>query len=59
MSRQHDALLKRMCQNNDTLEKARSILHTASIKTAPGSGYELGQGAPGLPAICAYVAAEQ
>ncbi|KAI0755054.1 hypothetical protein C8Q80DRAFT_1266561 [Daedaleopsis nitida] len=59
MSRQHDALLKRICGDGDTLERARAILHTASIKTAPGSGYDLGQGASGLPAICACLAAEQ
>ncbi|KAH9891567.1 hypothetical protein C8Q73DRAFT_649647 [Cubamyces lactineus] len=59
MSRAHHELLKRLCHNTDTLEKAKSILHTASIKTAQGSGYELGQGLSGLPAICAYIAAEE
>ncbi|KAI0632344.1 hypothetical protein C8Q77DRAFT_1197631 [Trametes polyzona] len=59
MSRAHQLLLKKLCHNDDTLERAKAVLHTASIKTAPGSGYELGQGASGLPAICAYIAAEE
>ncbi|KAI0661963.1 hypothetical protein C8Q70DRAFT_961499 [Cubamyces menziesii] len=59
MSRAHHELLKRLCHDTDTLERAKSILHTASIKTAQGSGYELGQGLSGLPAICAYIAAEE
>ncbi|KAL7279985.1 hypothetical protein ACG7TL_006396 [Trametes sanguinea] len=59
MSRAHHLLLKKLCHNDDTLERAKSILHTASIKTGQGSGYELGQGLSGLPAICAYIAAEE
>ncbi|KAI8971164.1 hypothetical protein BD414DRAFT_449173 [Trametes punicea] len=59
MSRAHHLLLTKLCHNDDTLERAKSILHTASIKTAQGSGYELGQGLSGLPAICAYIAAEE
>ncbi|KAI0648092.1 hypothetical protein C8Q79DRAFT_1087085 [Trametes meyenii] len=59
MSRAHQELLKRICHNRDTLERAKAVLHTASIKTAQGSGYELGQGSSGLPAICAYLAAEE
>ncbi|KAI0670822.1 hypothetical protein C8Q78DRAFT_1129698 [Trametes maxima] len=59
MSRAHQELLKRLCHNRDTLERAKAVLHTASIKTVQGSGYELGQGSSGLPAICAYLAAEE
>ncbi|TBU27205.1 hypothetical protein BD309DRAFT_1000465 [Dichomitus squalens] len=59
MSRHHEQLLRRICQNEPTFSKAKTILHTASLKTTPGSGYELGQGATGLPAICAYIAAEE
>lgn len=59
MSRAHQLLLKKLCHNDETLERARAILNTASIKTAPGSGYELGQGSSGLSAICAYIAAEE
>ncbi|KAI0769017.1 hypothetical protein BD413DRAFT_628852 [Trametes elegans] len=59
MSRAHHLLLKKICHNLETLERAKAVLHTASIKTAQGSGYELGQGSSGLPAICAYIAAEE
>ncbi|RPD62320.1 hypothetical protein L226DRAFT_611087 [Lentinus tigrinus ALCF2SS1-7] len=64
MSRQHDSLLERLCSedgkvNVDTFNKAKAILHTAKLKTGPGSGYALGEGATGLPAICAYIAAEK
>ncbi|KAI0670824.1 hypothetical protein C8Q78DRAFT_1032174, partial [Trametes maxima] len=40
MSRAHQELLKRVCHNNDALERAKAVLHTASIKAAQGSGYE-------------------
>ena len=64
MSRQHDSLLRQLCSdgeqiNVETFEKAKSVLYTAKLKTGPGSGYELGEGATGLPAICAYLAAEK
>ncbi|KAI0699314.1 hypothetical protein C8T65DRAFT_793293 [Cerioporus squamosus] len=64
MSRQHDILLKQLCSdgediNFETFNKAKSLLNTAKLKTVPGSGYELGEGATGLPAICAYIAAEK
>lgn len=59
MSHLHDQLLKRLCNNSQTLSKAKEILHAAGIRTAQGSGYELGQGVGGLPAICAYLAAEE
>ncbi|KAL1950360.1 hypothetical protein VTO73DRAFT_5484 [Trametes versicolor] len=59
MSRAHQLLLKKLCHHEETLERAKAILNTASIKTAPGSGYELGQGSSGLSAICAYIAAEE
>ncbi|KAI0354887.1 hypothetical protein OH77DRAFT_1480990 [Trametes cingulata] len=59
MSRAHHQLLRRICHNNETFERAKDVLHTASIKTAPGSGYDLGPGSSGLPAICAYIAAQE
>lgn len=59
MSRHHDQLVGLLCRNDATFTKAKAILHTASLKTAPGSGYDLGPGAGGLPAVCAYIAAEQ
>lgn len=60
MSRQHDVLLRNLCgTREDTFTKAKSILHTVSIKTGPGTGYDLGQGASGFAAVCAYIAAEQ
>ncbi|KAI0365719.1 hypothetical protein BV20DRAFT_1003672 [Pilatotrama ljubarskyi] len=59
MSRAHQQLLKRICHNSVTFERAKEVLHTASIKTTQGSGYELGQGLSGLPAICAYIAAQE
>ncbi len=59
MSRHHDQLVRLLCHNDATFSKAKAILHTASLKTTPGSGYDLGPGASGLPAICAYIAAEE
>ncbi|KAM5530177.1 hypothetical protein V8D89_016159 [Ganoderma adspersum] len=59
MSRHHDQLVRLLCHNDATFAKAKAILHTASLKTAHGSGHDLGPGASGLPAVCAYIAAEQ
>lgn len=59
MSRHHDQLLGLICNNKATFVKAKAILHTASLKTIPGSGYDIGPGASGLPAICAYIAADE
>ncbi|KAI1793383.1 hypothetical protein LXA43DRAFT_1092922 [Ganoderma leucocontextum] len=43
MSRHHDQLVRLLCHNDATFKKAKAILHTASLKTTPGSGYDLGQ----------------
>lgn len=48
--------LQKMCGKEDTLEKSRSILRLATLKTTPGSGYDIGSGVTGLPPICAYIA---
>ncbi|KAJ3759551.1 hypothetical protein EV360DRAFT_82023 [Lentinula raphanica] len=56
---QHDHLLKRLCgSSGSTLERARDLLHTVTVKTAPGTGFELKDPA-GRPAACALIASEQ
>ena len=52
-------LLNNMNLNPETLELATSILREASVKTKPGSGFELGPYTTGLPAICAYIASKR
>lgn len=56
---QNAHLLSNMGLNPDTLELAKSIMHEATVKTKPGSGYDLRHRATGLPAICAYIASHR
>jgi hypothetical protein len=49
-------LLERLCNKPETLTAAKALLHIAKVKTAAGSGHDLGNGASGLPAICALIA---
>ncbi|TCD70518.1 hypothetical protein EIP91_002863 [Steccherinum ochraceum] len=58
MSRVETAALKRLCSKPETLAQAQTLLNQARLKTASGSGYDLGQGASGLYAICAYLASQ-
>ncbi|KAH9922848.1 uncharacterized protein BXZ73DRAFT_91561 [Epithele typhae] len=58
MSRPHHQLLKQLCHDENLFKKAKETLHTASLKTGPGSGYVLGDGGSGLPAICAFLTAQ-
>jgi hypothetical protein len=51
--------LRKLCSQQETLVLAQALLNTAATRTAPGSGHELGAGAPGLPAICALLASQQ
>lgn len=51
--------LKKMCGKQETLERSRAILRLATLKTRPGSGYDIGPGATGLPPICAYIASTE
>ncbi|KAA1474657.1 hypothetical protein DENSPDRAFT_841291 [Dentipellis sp. KUC8613] len=54
---QEDQLI-RLCHRREVLARAQALYHTLRTKTGPGTGYDLGQGAPGLPAICAFLASE-
>lgn len=54
-----DLLLRNLCQNSETISKAKAILLQAQAYTRPGSGYNLGPYTNGLPAICAYIASER
>ncbi|KAJ3833171.1 hypothetical protein F5878DRAFT_728958 [Lentinula raphanica] len=44
--------------SGETLERARELLHTVTVKTAPGTGFQLKDPA-GRPAACALIASEQ
>ena len=59
MSRPQDILLKRLCREPETLAKAQVVLHSARLKTGPGTGYDLRGATTALPAICAYIASEE
>ena len=59
MPNPHEVHLIRVCSKPETLKRAKEILRLALIKTRPGSGYDLGIGASGLPPICAYIASQE
>ncbi|KZT12080.1 uncharacterized protein LAESUDRAFT_808977 [Laetiporus sulphureus 93-53] len=59
MSHPQQAQLKKLCAKGETLAKAQVLLHAASMRTGPGTGYALRDGRGCLPAICAYIASEE
>lgn len=54
-----EAQLKRFQLDPEVLELAKQIYRQIQVKTAPGSGHELGAGAAGVPAMAAYLACAQ
>jgi hypothetical protein len=54
-----ESQLQRMCAKPETIARAKALLVTVSARTGPGSGHDVGRGATGLVAICAYIASEQ
>ncbi|TFY76878.1 hypothetical protein EWM64_g7135 [Hericium alpestre] len=55
----HEEQLIRLCHRKEVLARSQALYHTLRTKTGPGTGYDLGQGASGLPSICAYLASEE
>jgi hypothetical protein len=56
----HNAhLLNNMNLNPETLKLAKTVLREATLKTKPGSGYEIRSLSTGLPAICAFIACDR
>lgn len=54
-----EAQLKRFQLDPETFDLAKQIYRQIQVKTAPGSGHELGAGVIGVPAISAYLACVQ
>ena len=54
-----DAQLKRFQLDSEAFDLAKQIYRQIQVKTAPGSGHELGAGVIGIPAIAAYLACVQ
>ena len=54
-----EAQLKRFQLDPEAFDLAKQIYRQIQIKTAPGSGHELGTGVIGVPAISAYLACVQ
>jgi hypothetical protein len=54
-----EAQLKRFQLDPETFDLAKQIYRQIQVKTAPGSGHELGAGVIGIPAISAYLACVQ
>ena len=54
-----EAQLKRFQLDPETFDLAKQIYRQIQVKTAPGSGHELGAGVIGVPAIAAYLACVQ
>ena len=54
-----EAQLKRFQLDPETFDLAKQIYRQIQVKTAPGSGHELGAGVIGVPAVAAYMACIQ
>lgn len=54
-----EAQLKRFQLDPEAFNLAKQIYRQIQVKTAPGSGYELGAGVAGVPAMAAYLACVQ
>jgi hypothetical protein len=54
-----EAQIQRMCAHDATVQRTLALYAAAAARTGPGSGYDIGLGAPGLPALCAFLASEQ
>jgi len=54
-----EAQLKRFQLDPEAFDLAKQIHRQIQVKTAPGSGHELGAGIIGVPAIAAYMACVQ
>lgn len=54
-----EAQLKRFQLDPETFDLAKQIYRQIQVKTAPGSGHELGAGVIGVPAVAAYMACVQ
>jgi hypothetical protein len=54
-----DAQLKRFQLDPEAFDLAKQIHRQVQVKTAPGSGHELGAGVIAVPAIAAYLACVQ
>jgi len=54
-----EAQLKRFQLDPEAFDLAKQIYRQIQVKTAPGSGHELGAGVIGVPAIAAYLACVQ
>lgn len=59
MLRPQEQQIRKLCAKRETISKARELLHSASVRTGPGTGYNLGEGKSGLPAICAFIASQE
>ena len=54
-----DAQLKRFQLDPEAFDLAKQVHRQIQVKTAPGSGHELGGGVIAVPAIAAYLACVQ
>ena len=54
-----EAQLRRFQLDPEAFDLAKQIYRQIQVKTAPGSGHELGAGVIGVPAIAAYLACVQ
>ena len=54
-----EAQLRRFQLDPEAFDLAKQIYRQIQVKTAPGSGHELGAGVAGVPAVSAYLACVQ
>jgi hypothetical protein len=59
MPKLEEALIDRLTSRPDVREEARALLRTVHSRTGPGTGYRIGEGKTGVPAICAFIASKR
>jgi hypothetical protein len=59
MTKLEDALIDKLTSHPDVRDKARALLRAVHSRTGPGTGYDIGEGKTGIPAICAFIASKR
>ncbi|KAI0251002.1 hypothetical protein BJV78DRAFT_1282898 [Lactifluus subvellereus] len=58
MPKLEEALIDKLTIRPEVRKKARALLRAVHSRTGPGTGYDIGEGKTGVPAICAFIASK-
>lgn len=59
MPKLEEALIDKLTTRPEVRKKARALLRAVHSRTGPGTGYDIGEGKTGIPAICAFIASKR